>query len=458
MGLSSRFHRLVWAVIGCLWLLLVAGGAHAGDSLRRNAVVAAVERVSPAVVNISTVIHERVSPGFGFGGEEFFRDFFPDFFTRRYTHTSLGSGVIIDGTRGYIITNHHVVARASQIKVVTADQKQFEAHVVGSDPRSDLAVLQVRSPEPLPEIPMGDSSDLMIGETVIAIGNPFGLSHTVTTGVVSAVHRTVRTEDTVYRDFIQTDASINPGNSGGPLLNIEGRLIGINTAIYQKAQGIGFAIPINKARRIVRELIQAGEVRLPWLGLEIQELSDTLRQYFELPGDRGGVLIRDVVPGSPAAGAGVKRGDILLAIGETPVGSVSAYREIVGEFLPGETMELRVWRKGDEIQVAIVPTAFPRQWALELVERRLGITVSEADEATLRRYGLERAVVITRVRKDSEAGRIGLEPGDVILKINQTPVVSLEDFKRAIGRYHLQASLTLLVRRGPYGYSVTLPF
>ena len=174
------------------------------------------------------------------------------------------------------------MAKASEIKVITSDQKEYQAQILGTDPRSDLAVLQIEARGNPPEIKMGDSDDLMIGETVIAIGNPFGLSHTVTTGVVSALDRTVRTEGHVYRNFIQTDASINPGNSGGPLLNLDGELIGINTAIYQKAEGIGFAIPVNKAKRIVRELLRAGEVRLPWIGLEMQELTPELKTYFGL--------------------------------------------------------------------------------------------------------------------------------------------------------------------------------
>jgi S1-C subfamily serine protease len=283
------------------------------ESLRRSAVVIAVEEVSPAVVNISTVVQERVGPIFPFSRDDFFRDFFPDFFTREYTRTSLGSGVIIDGGKGYIITNHHVVARATEIKVITADQKDYKGRVLGSDPRSDLAVLQIDVRRKLPEIRMGNSDDMMIGETVIAIGNPFGLSHTVTTGVVSALNRSVRTEERIYRHFIQTDASINPGNSGGPLLNIEGDLIGINTAIYQKAQGIGFAIPINKAKRIVRELIREGRVRFPWLGVELQELTEELRGHFNLAEEGRGVLINDVTDGSPALKAGLKRGDIILS-------------------------------------------------------------------------------------------------------------------------------------------------
>jgi S1-C subfamily serine protease len=214
---------------------------------RESPVVKAVRKVSPAVVNISSSyeIRKRANPFSGFGLDPFFENFFKDFFDPRFEQrrqrTSLGSGVIIDGKRGFILTNAHVIERAASIKVVLQDEREFEAQIVGADPDSDLSVLKIDSNDALPAIEMGSSDDLMIGESVIAIGNPFGFSHTVTTGVISAINRSIRTDDKVFHDFIQIDASINPGNSGGPLLNIDGDLIGINTAIYAKAQGIGFA-------------------------------------------------------------------------------------------------------------------------------------------------------------------------------------------------------------------------
>lgn len=427
-------------------------------SLRRNAVVIAVEKISPAVVNISTIVRERVQSIFPFSGDEFFKDFFPDLFSREYTRTSLGSGVIIDGRKGYIVTNYHVVYRATEIKVVTSDHKNFEAKILGSDPRSDLAVLQIEIQEKLPEVEIGDSDDLMIGETVIAIGNPFGLSHTVTTGVVSALDRIVRTEGQVYRHFIQTDASINPGNSGGPLVNLDGELIGINTAIYQKAQGIGFAIPAKKVKRIVRELLLAGEVRLPWLGLETQEMTEELNAYFGLPSGKKGVLVSDVFQGGPAQKAGLKRGDILIRLENIPLASPGEYREALAEFTSSDPLRLSFVRKGKEGSILVKPTPFPLDMALALVDRRLGIEVGELDGATKRRYGLEGGVYIERVRSGSEARRIGLERGDLILRVNDVPVTDLAEFKKVIGRYHHRSSLTLLVRRGPYGYSLTLPF
>jgi serine protease Do len=437
-------------------LLIAVRGADA--SQRRSPVVIAVEKVGPAVVNISTIVQERVRPFFPFAGDDFFRDFFPDLFSREYTRSSLGSGVIIDGEKGYIITNHHVVARASEIKVITSGQDEYQAKILGSDPRSDLAVLQVEAGRKIPEIKMGDSDDLMIGETVIAIGNPFGLSHTVTTGVISALERSVRAEERVYRHFIQTDASINPGNSGGPLLNIDGELIGINTAIYQKAQGIGFAIPINKAKRIVNELIRAGEVRPLWLGLEIQDMSPELRANFAFPKDKEGVLVSDVVEEGPAAKAGLKRGDIILNVEGNSVASISDYRDVLAEYTPGDRLRLEVFRKGRTLPVEVEPSPFPLELALDLVYRRMGIEVGEADRRTRERYGIQGGVMITEVRRDSEAGRIGLEPGDLILQVNKITVASVDEFKKAISQYHHLPSLRLVVQRGRYAYSLTLPF
>jgi len=456
---GGRCDRWIAVVLLGLGLLAWPGvGGAAEPDLRRSAVVRAVERVSPAVVNVATVVRERVRSGFPFSGDDFFRDFFPDFFNREYTRNSLGSGVIIDGERGHVITNHHVVSRATEIKVMTADQQEFQARILGTDPRSDLAVLEIDAKEPLPEIRLGDSDDLMIGETVIAIGNPFGLSHTVTTGVVSATDRTVRSGDMVYSHFIQTDASINPGNSGGPLLNINGDLIGINTAIYQKAQGIGFAIPVNKARRIVQELIRAGEVRFPWLGLELQELSEDLRVHFKVPREQGGVLVRDVHGSSPASRGGLRRGDILLRIGREPVASMADYRTALAQYTPGNRVDLELFRDGATREVRVVLAPFPTDLALKLVARRLGIEVESAGRRLAREYGLESAVVIKEIRRGSEAARSGLQPGDLVLKVNQVETPDVEAFRKAISRYHQLPSLTLFVRRGAIIYSLTLPF
>jgi len=448
-----------WCIIAVSLFTSVLGlheaNAAGKDSLRRSAIVVAVEKVSPAVVNISTVVTEKVSPFFPFGGDEFFKDFFPDMFSREYKHSSLGSGVIIDGEKGYIVTNHHVVARATEIKVITSNQKEYKGRSLGSDPRSDLAVIKIEASEKLPEAKLGNSEDLMIGETVIAIGNPFGLTHTVTTGVVSAIDRSVRAEDRIYRHFIQTDASINPGNSGGPLLNIDGDVIGINTAIYQKAQGIGFAIPINKTKRIVKELLRAGEVQPPWLGLDLQELTSELRRHFALPGGSGGVLVSDVYEKGPADRAGVKRGDVVLALGRAVVASLSDYQDALAEFTTGDRLTLKLFRRGQEISISLQPSSFPPELAPETVYRRLGIKVGEGRKGNAQQRS---GVSIEEVKQDSEAARIGLRPGDLIAQVNEVTVTNLEDFKKAISQYHHLISLNLVVRRGPYAYSITLPF
>src|SRR5437667_3117399 len=310
------------------------------DPARRSLVVEAVEKASPAVVNVSTEqIVEQCRAPFPFPQDPLFEAFFRDFVDprpRRFKTTSLGSGVIVaaDGT---IMTNVNVIERASRIHVTLIDQREFDATPVGADADADIAILRVKAGDDLPHIPFGSSADLMIGETVIAIGNPFGLSHTVTTGVVSAVGRSLHDEDRTYTDFVQTDASINPGNSGGPLLDIKGELIGINTAIHGKAQGIGFAIPISRAKRIVQELISHGAVEAPWVGLAVQTLTPELAPHFSLR-DRQGVLIRTVEPGSPAARAGLNRGDILLSLDGRPLHSSEEYLQREREHSSGDKL------------------------------------------------------------------------------------------------------------------------
>jgi Do/DeqQ family serine protease len=412
--------------------------------------VVAVEKVGPSVVNVSIMIQERVGPLFPFGRDDFFKDIFPEFFGRReYSRTSLGSGLIIDGQKGYIVTNQHVVAGAAEMKVITSDQKEYKARLIGSDPRSDLAVIQIEAHGQLPSAEFGNSDDLMIGETVIAIGNPFGLTHTVTTGVVSAIDRSVRAEDKIYRHFIQTDASINPGNSGGPLLNIEGDVIGINTAIYYKAQGIGFAIPINKMKRIAKELILAGEVRPLWIGAEVQDLTKELGRHFSVSGSAG-VLVKDVIDESPAAKAGIQRGDVISGLQDINVTTVSEYYDAIAEFTVEDNLRFRILRKGKEMAVSLRPSLFPLEMAVELFSRRSGIRIAEAAQ--------QKGISIKEVKRGSEASEIGLRAGDVILKLNDAQVRNLDEFKKAVSRFHQSTSVTLVVQRGSYAYSLTLPF
>jgi Do/DeqQ family serine protease len=450
------------AVIALLLLGYAAAPAGAADNPRESAVVKAVRKVSPAVVNISTAveIRARANPFRGFGSplfDEFFRDFFDPRFERRRQQTSLGSGVIIDGERGLILTNAHVIQQADSIRVVLQDEREFEARITGADPDSDLAVLKIDTREKLPAVAMGSSDDLMIGETVIAIGNPFGFSHTVTTGVISALNRSVRSEERVLQDFIQIDASINPGNSGGPLLNINGELIGINTAIYAKAQGIGFAIPIGKARKVVADLIRYGEVKPPWIGLSVQEIDERTAQYLGFPG-RKGVMVRAVEPQSPAERGGFRERDIVTAVGSRKIAALDDYQAALQGVAAGESVEVQVWRAGKTISLELATREYPLERADELAWSLLGVRVAELNAKNRREFRIaaREGVVIAEVRSGSQLARIGARPGDVLRQIDDTTVASPEEFRRAVIKYRQKASLVLLIQRGEQGYYVTV--
>jgi len=430
---------------------------------RRDAIVKAVQKVSPAVVNVSSEyeIQTRGNPFSGFGMNPFFDSFFKDFFDPGFRHndkrTSLGSGVIIDGKRGFILTNAHVIAKAEAISVVLQDERQFVAQLVGADPDSDLAVLRIEQKETLPAIEMGRSDDLLIGETVIAIGNPFGFSHTVTTGVISALNRSIRTEDTIYRDFIQTDASINPGNSGGPLLNINGDLIGINTAIYAKAQGIGFAIPINKARRIISDLIQYGEVVLSWTGLLVQDLDPELGRYLNAPANKG-LIVKSVESSSPATRSGIKEGDILVSIENRSVNSVETYNQVLRDYPVGSTIHISVLRKGKKITAAIETKAYPEDRAVDLAYDLFGIRVEALSKESRRNYRIaaKKGVVISDVMPQAYLAKIGVEPGDVIRQMDDETIETLDDFKKAMIKYRQKETVVFLVQRGEQGYYISV--
>ena len=389
-------------LIAALALPAVAAARGAeSDPERRSLVVQAVEKASPAVVNVSTeqVVERRASP-FPFPQDPFFEEFFRDFVDprpRRFKTTSLGSGVIVaaDGT---IMTNVHVIERASRIHVTLADQRELDATLVGADADADIAIVRVKAGGDLPHIPFGSSADLMIGESVIAIGNPFGLSHTVTTGVVSAVGRSLRDEDRTYTDFIQTDASINPGNSGGPLLDIKGELIGINTAIYGKAQGIGFAIPVDRAQRVMKDLVSYGEVRHAWVGLVVQDLTPDLAQHF---GVRRGVVVAQTEPKSPAEAAGIARGDAVTKVDGREVASREEFEQRIEDHAEGDRLTLTLRREGRDEDVRLAAATFPTARADELAWQLLGLQAA----------GAEDGLVVSRVRPGSPAAHAAHEIG-----------------------------------------------
>jgi len=461
---NKNLKKRVWAVVGLTVMLFSMSRPVWGIAYNReSAVVKAVRKVSPAVVNISSeyAVRKRMNPFSGFGMDEFFDSFFRDFFDpnlqRETKRTSLGSGVIIDGKRGFIISNAHVIANTGTIKVVLKDEREYEAQIVGADPEFDLAVLQIKTDDRLPTIKLGSSDDLMIGETVIAIGNPFGFSHTVTTGVISALNRSIRTEDRVYNEFIQIDASINPGNSGGPLLNINGELIGINTAIYAKAQGIGFAIPISKAKKIISDLIEYGEVIQAWIGITVQNLDKRLAHYLKVPVKKG-IMVKAVESGSPAQKAGIQEGDIILSINNRKILSGDDYQTAMRGFAAGDTLPVKIWRNNRNLTVAVIPKVFPMELAEELAYKLLGVKVEDLTSRNRQRFGASArvGVVITDLRHKSYLARIGVRPGDVIRQIDQLSIGSIEDFQQAIVKYRHKKTVVVLLQRSDQGYYITV--
>jgi len=423
-------------------LLMVALSLVSGDvNSRRSPVVQVVEKVSPAVVYVGTV--SVVETRFR---SRSFEDFFFSPQEERRAVEGLGSGVIIDAA-GVIVTNEHVIRGASEIHVVLADGRQVDAEVIGSDSDADLAVLKINVKGPLPAAKLGTSSDLMIGESVVAIGSPLGLKKTVTVGVVSALGRTIKSDDRVLNDFIQTDASINPGNSGGPLLNIDGEVIGINSAIIASAQNIGFAIPVDKVRRIVTELTQFGKVRAAWVGLDVQPLSLELSR--RLGWDRTfGALINVVEDGSPAALAGFQRGDIVMQVGTTQIENADDLRSRIRGLTAKSPVQMKIFRAGQELAVELTPIEFPQKLVDSTVWDRLGLRLKQA----------QGGMVITAVRPGTPASRVGLEPGDAVVRVNQMPVGTPDAFKEAIVQARGKQSVLLLVKRGGRGYYLTLPF
>jgi Do/DeqQ family serine protease len=461
MQINRKKRVLSIFAVSLIFLMISCQSGYCTIETRENSVVKAIRKVSPAVVNISSQyeIRKNSNPFSGYGMdpllENFFRDFFSPELERREQRTSLGSGIIIDGHRGLLLTNTHVVEKATRINVALKDEREFEAIIVGMDPDSDLAVLKINSNKPLPSIQMGNSEEIMIGESVIAIGNPFGFSHTVTTGVVSAVNRSIKTDQRVFHKFIQTDASINPGNSGGPLININGELIGINTAIYSQAQGIGFAIPINRAKRIISDLINYGEVVQPWTGMTVQTIDSDLSNYLNIQNDVG-VMVTSVEPKSPASIAGITEGDIIIAIDGWRITHISDYHLKIKEISADQTILFKINRKGKIVTVSLKTKLFPMDRALELANQRLGISVSELDKQVRTKYGIRArtGVLIISMRKNSHLARIGVKPGDIIRQIDEARVDNLSEFKAAMVKYRNKPSIVLLIQRDGHLYYI----
>jgi len=425
--------------------------------------------VSPSVVNISTVkvVRREVSP---FMDDPFFDFFnpFKDFKSpKKWKEQSLGSGVIVS-PEGYIITNNHVIEQADEIRVTLMDKRSFKAKMIGADPKTDVAVVKIDAKN-LPSIQWGDSDKLQVGEFVLAIGNPFGLSHTVTMGIISAVGRAnVGIAD--YEDFIQTDAAINPGNSGGPLVNINGELIGINTAIFSRSggyQGIGFAVPSNMAHLVMNQLEQKGKVTRGWLGVTIQELTPELSQKFGLKNSRG-ALVGDVAKGSPAEKCGMRRGDVILEFNGKKVEDVGNLRNMVAQSRVGAEIPIRILRGDKEYSVTVVIVELPKEVAEavpgnapdeSLVEGLSGLNVMELTKEIAKQLGLhkdEKGVVVVRIEPGSAAEEAGIRKGDVIQEVDRSKIEKLDDYNRIVSKIRPGDTVLFFVNRGGKKFYATI--
>ena len=403
-----------------------------------------VERTRPAVVNIATTGHVDVQKH-PLLNDPFFKRFFEGYedMPQRKETKSLGSGVVIDADKGYIVTNHHVVEGAQEIAVTMHNGHHFKAKLIGSDPEADVAVVQTDI-KGLQAIPFGDSDKLRVGDFAVAIGNPFGLGQTVTSGIVSALGRTGLGIEG-YENFIQTDASINPGNSGGALVNLRGELIGINTAILAAGGagnvGIGFAIPINMVRQIVDQLIEYGEVRRGLLGVIMQNLTPELSQAFGLDLHRG-VVISQVIEDTAAEEAGLKAGDVVVSINGEPVKSASAMRNMVGLLRVGEEMNITVIREGKKkTMTAVIRDAKDLSVSGTRINQGLaGATIEEKEN------GGKTYLTVTEVEQGSPAWNAHLREGDIILSVNRRPVQTLKELQQIVGDKDSQ--ILLNIQRG----------
>jgi serine protease Do len=447
-AMCLNFVRMMIAVM----LLATMPFAHAGipvppGQAQQTSLAPMLKKVMPGVVNVSTKSRVSVQQNPLFN-DPFFRRFFnvPDM-PKEQDRQSLGSGVIVDADKGYILTNNHVIENAQEITVTLRDGRHFKAKVVGADPGADLAVLEIKAKK-LTAVPFGDSTSLEVGDFVVAIGNPFGLGQTVTSGIVSALGRSGLGIEG-YEDFIQTDASINPGNSGGALVNLDGRLIGINTAIVGPSGGnvgIGFAIPSDMAKKVMNQLIRYGSVHRGQLGVYIQDVTPDLVEALGVSNASGAAVTR-VVKGSPADKAGLKAGDVITAINGEPMKTSSQLRNTIGLLRVGAKVTIDYLRNGKARQVKAV-IAEPKQEKADAgkFDKRLsGAVVSTAEPGTSPQ-GESKGVEILSVEQGSPAWSAGLRKGDVIVSVNRQPVKTPEDLRKALKRK--PSTILLNIHRG----------
>jgi len=471
---STRKYNIAAAVLATVFVIRLAAlppaAAAKADApaLFPTHISEIARQAKPAVVNIRTVKtikggsrvfrHFYGSP---FGKDNPFEKFFGPFSendpSRDFKQRSLGSGFIIDPD-GHIVTNNHVIENADEITVRLSNEKEYKATVIGRDPKTDLALIKIDAAD-LSPLELGDSDNLDVGTWVVAIGSPFGLEQTVTAGIVSAKGRTIGSGP--YDDFIQTDASINPGNSGGPLINMQGQVVGINTAILAQGQGIGFAIPVSLARDIIQQLKNDGEVTRGWLGVGIQDLTEEIADYYGIE-DRKGALVTEVYEDDPADLAGIRKKDIITEVNGTPVTSSRELSKTVAGLPVGKRASIKLVRDGREKTVHVT---LAKRSEDTLVAGHgatgsngtLGLAVAPLSPDIARQFGFdtdEKGIIVTRVVSGSKAEQAGFKTGDLILEVNRRPVDSTRNFKQQIDRITSGQNVQVLVKRGRGGFAV----
>lgn len=459
---------LIVVAAGCLYLgAILAGGQVAVSSSSaspRQAVFDKglpslsnlVKETKPSVVNISTTTVVRGSTPNRQGnlreffGDEFFDKFFGDVPTREFKQRSLGSGFVID-KEGYILTNNHVVENASSIRVKLSDDKEYDAKVVGRDAKTDIALIKISPKNSLPVAALGDSDKLDVGDWVVAVGNPYGLDHTVTAGIVSAKGRIIGQGP--YDDFIQTDASINPGNSGGPLFNLRGEVVGINSAIISGGQGIGFAVPVNIAKSLLPQLKSKGKIVRGWLGVVIQKVTPELAKGFGLK-ESEGALVSDVVDNSPASKGDIRRGDVIVFFDEKPIKDMEQLPRTVAATEVGKRVKVGLIRDGKrmDVNVTIAEAAEEgreAQGSAPDVEKYFGLVVQNITPEIARHLDLKdrRGVIVTDVQQGSAAEDADIRGGDIVKEINRKPVTNVADFREVLAKAKPREGVVMLVKR-----------